>query len=325
MSRIQSVGTSSVISLPEARAAEAPKSNVVTPESILPAVQQDPKEKVGGLKLEGQMREAQVRSQYGSNGPQFKMPGVDVKGSGVDDKQIAEGFKSFDAPMPSVDMKWPEKGDWKQTVDKDGSTRRELTDTDGNKWNERVDKNGVKEREMTDKSGNRKYEISDPKGYVMRGTADTKGNSWTVDNTGVATRMHQDSTGRMFMESRVNGNRQREMKDTKGNFYSEKMEQNGKVERESGDAQGNRQFELKDSSNWLKGFSDSKGNSYSVSSDGSSVKMHQDRDGKTYSESAYKDGSRFRQIHDRDGNSYFENKDANGNITQRFEKVKLGS
>ena len=80
---------------------------------------------------------------------------------------------------------------------------------------------------------------------------------------------------------------------------------------------------MKDSSSWLKGFSDSKGNSYSVSSDGSSVKMHQDQDGKTYSESSYKDGSRFRQIHDRDGNSYFENKDANGNITQRFEKVKL--
>jgi hypothetical protein len=50
--------------------------------------------------------------------------------------------------------------------------------------------------------------------------------------------------------------------------------------------------------------------------------MHQDPDGKTYSESSYKDGSRFRQIHDRDGNAYFENKDANGNITQRFEKVK---
>jgi hypothetical protein len=323
MSTIQSVGKSSVVTLPEAPAAEAPKSNVVTPESAnLPAVQQDPKEKVGGLKLEGTVREAQVRAQYGSNGPQFKMPGVDVKGPGLDDKHIAEGFKSFDSPMPSVDMKWPEKGEWKETVDKDGSTRRELTDTEGNKWNERVDKNGVKEREKTDKAGNRTYEISDPKGYVMRGAADTKGNSWTVDNTGVTTRMHQDSAGRMFMESRVNGNRQREMKDTKGNFYSEKMEQNGKVERESGDGHGNRQFEMNDSSSWLKGFSDSKGNSYSVSSDGSSAKMHQDSDGKTYSESSYKDGSRFRQIHDRDGNSYFENKDPNGNITQRFEKVK---
>src|SRR5262245_48871217 len=115
MTKIQSVGTSSVISLPEAPAAEAPKSNVVIPESTnLPAVQQDPKEKDGVLKLEAQIREAQVRSQYGSNGPQFKMPGVDVKGPGLDDKHVAEGFKSFDAPMPSVDMKWPEKGEWKE-------------------------------------------------------------------------------------------------------------------------------------------------------------------------------------------------------------------
>lgn len=319
---IPSVGRSSVISLPEAPAAEAPKTNVATPESTnLPAVQQDPKEKVGGLKLEGQVKEAQVRSQFGSNGPQFKMPGVDVKGPGLDDKHIAEGFKSFDKPMPSVDMKWPEKGEFKETVDKEGMTRRELVDADGNKFNERVDKSGIKEREKIDKDGNRTYEISDPKGYVMRGASDTKGNSWTIDNTGVTTRMHQES-GRMFMESTVNGNRQREMKDIKGNFYSEKMEQDGKVERESGDAQGNRQFELRDSKNWMKGFVDSKGNSYSVSSDGASIKMHNDSDGKTYSESSYKDGSRFRQINDRDGNAYFENKDANGNITQRFEKVK---
>ena len=250
------------------------------------------------------------------------MPGVDVKGPGLDDKHIAEGFKSFDKPMPSVDMKWPEKGDWKETVDKDGSTRRELVDVDGNKFNERLDKNGVREREKTDKEGNRTYEISDPKGYVMRGAADTKGNSWTVDNTGVTTRMHQDAAGRLFMESTVNGNRQREMKDREGNFYSEKMEQDGKVERESGDSHGNRQYELKDSKTWMKGFADSKGNSYSVDSDGSSTKMHQDRDGKTYSEHIYKDGSRFRQIQDPNGNAYFENKDANGNITQRFEKVK---
>lgn len=323
MSKIQSVGTSSVLTLPEAPAAEASKSNVVTPEETnLPAVQQDPKQKVGGLKLEGQMREAQVRSQYGSNGPQFKMPGVDVKGPGLDDKHVAEGFKSFDAPMPSVDMKWPEKGDWKQTVDKDGWTRREMTDSDGNKWNERVDKNGVKEREVIDKNGNRKYEVSDPKGYVGRGAADTKGNSWTVDNTGVTTRMHQDAAGRIFMESRVNGNRHREMKDRQGNFYTEELEQSGKMERQAGDAHGNRQFEMKDSSGWMKGFADSKGNSYSVGSDGGSTKMHQDQDGKTYSEHIYKDGSRLRQIHDLKGNSYFENKDPNGNITQRFEKVK---
>jgi len=323
MSKIQSVGSSSIISLPEAPAAEAPKSNAATPESTnVPAVQQDPKEKVGGLKLEGQVREAQVRSQIGVSGPTFKMPGVDVKGPGLDDKNIAEGFKSFDKPMPSVDMKWPEKGEWKETVDKDGVIRREMTDLEGSKFNERIDKNGVKEREMTDKQGNRKYEISDPKGYVMRGAADTKGNSWTVDNTGVTTRMHQDSTGRLFMESRVNGNRSREMKDRLGNFYSEKLEQNGKLERESGDAKGNKQYELKDSKDWMKGFSDSKGNSYSVSSDGSSAKMHQDQDGKTYSEHIYKDGSRFRQIHDLNGNAYFENKDPNGNITQRFEKVK---
>jgi hypothetical protein len=320
---IPSVGRSSVISLPETPAAETPKTNVVTPESTnLPAVQQDPKEKVGGLKLDGQIKEAQVRSQFGSNGPQFKMPGVDVKGPGLDDKHIAEGFKSFDKPMPSVDMKWPDRGDFKETIDKDGSKRRELVDADGNKFNERIDKNGVREREKTDKDGNRTYEISDPKGYVMRGAADTKGNSWTVDNTGVTTRMHQDAAGRLFMESRVNGTRQREMKDRAGNFYTEKMEQNGKIERESGDGKGNKQFELKDSKSWMKGFADNKGNSYSVDSDGSSTKMHQDPDGKTYSEHIYKDGSRFRQIHETNGNAYFENKDANGNITQRFEKVK---
>lgn len=320
---IPSVGRSSVISLPEAPAVEAPKTNVPTKESTnLPAVQQDPKEKVGGLKLDGQLKEAQVRSQFGSNGPQFKMPGVDVKGPGLDDKHIAEGFKSFDKPMPSVDMKWPEKGEFKETVDKDGSTRRELVDADGNKFNERVDKNGVKEREKTDKDGNRTYEISDPKGYIMRGAADTKGNSWTVDNTGVTTRMHQDAVGRLFMESRVNGNLQREMKDREGNFYSEKMQQDGKIERESGDGKGNRQYEFKDSKDWMKGFADNKGNSYSVSSDGSSTKMHQDPDGKTYSEHNYRDGSRLRQIHDLNGNAYLENKDANGNISQRNEKLK---
>jgi hypothetical protein len=53
----------------------------------------------------------------------------------------------------------------------------------------------------------------------------------------------------------------------------------------------------------MKGFADNKGNSYSVSNDGSSTKMHQDPDGKTFSEHIYKDGSRFRQIHDTNGNA----------------------
>ncbi len=68
--RLRDSHRNSVISLPETPAAEAPKSNVVTPESThLPAVQQDPKAKVGGLKLERQIHDRDGNAYFENKDP----------------------------------------------------------------------------------------------------------------------------------------------------------------------------------------------------------------------------------------------------------------
>ena len=112
--KIPSVGISSIPSnsqqsVPAQKTAPSAEKTATVSSSA-----QDPKDKVGGLKIEGQMREAQVRSLLE---PQFKMPGVEVKGASLDDPAIAQGFKRFDQPLPSVKMEWPEKAEWKEKND----------------------------------------------------------------------------------------------------------------------------------------------------------------------------------------------------------------
>src|SRR4029077_19294114 len=91
------------------------------------SVPQDPKDKLSGLKLEGTLRETQMRNQLDST-PVFKMPGVDVKGPKLDDAKVTDGFKAFDKPMPSVDLNWPAeaKGKWSESKTEDGKTTREM-------------------------------------------------------------------------------------------------------------------------------------------------------------------------------------------------------
>lgn len=323
MSKIQSVGSGAPVAVLEPEAQVSSPSPKAADAKSVPAVQQDPKDKISDLKMEGQVREAQVRSQLPADqaGHPWKMPGVDVKGPSLDSPSFQKGFAEFDKKMPSVDMKWPEKGDWKQTVDKDGATRRELTDADGNKFSEKINKDGMREREITAKGGDRRYEMSDSAGYVLRGGADAKGNSWTIDSNGSTTRMHQDASGQMFNEVRANGARSRQMMDTKGNRFEETLHPDGKLERESYDAAGNRQMEARDGKVWSKGFADKNGNSYSVDSNGSSMRMHHDKDGTMYAESSYLDGSSTRQIIDKQGNMVIENRDPAGNVTRRKEKL----
>jgi YD repeat-containing protein len=285
-----------------------------------PAAQQDPKVKAGEVRFDGQVREAQIRSQLGSNSPQWKMPGVEVSGPPVDDPKIEKELKNFDKPMPSVEMNWPEKGDFKESTTKDGSLMREMTDADGNKYRE-ITKDGMREREITDKDGNRKFEATHPDGFVMRGGADNKGNSWTFDSKGDSTRMHKGESGETYMESKQSdGTRIRQMYDTKGNSWKETMK-DGKIEREREDAKGNRQMELREKGSWLRGFSDTKGNSYSVDNKGNETRMHFDQaSGNSFSEHTFNDGSRSRQIYDKQGNSWSEFVDKNGRITRTEEK-----
>lgn len=322
MSKVGSVGPNPApVSIPEnsAPVVAQPKSSTETAAAV-PAVQQDPKVKAGEIKFDGQIREAQVRSQLGSNSPQWKMPGVEVSGPPIDDPKIEKELKNFDKPLPSVDMNWPQKGDFKETTTKDGATQREMTDADGNKYRETI-KDGMREREITDKDGNRKFEASHPDGYLMRGGADNKGNSWTFDSKGESTRMHQAESGETYMESkRSDGSRIRQMYDTKGNSWKETI-QNGKIEREREDSKGNRQMEIKENGTWLRGFSDTKGNSYSVDNKGDETRMHFDRaTGNSFSEHTFKYGSRSRQIYDKQGNSWTEFIDKNGKITRTEDK-----
>jgi hypothetical protein len=276
------------------------------------------------MKLEGQVRETQLRSQLDVP-PDWKMPGVEVNGPPIEDPKIEQGFKAFDKPMPSVDMKWPENGEWKNTTEKDGTVRREMTDAKGTQWKERIDQKGTREREMIDKDGNRKMEVSDLSGYVLRGGADNKGNSWSFDSKGVGVRMHTDESGRSFSETKFpDGTRSRQMNDLKGNYWNEKI-QDGKIEQERGDAKGNRQMLLKEPSGFsIRGFSDNNGNSYSVDSRGIQTKMHTDQKGNTFSESSFQDGSRTRQVYDKKGNIWIESKDIYGNIERRKEKITGG-
>ena len=322
MSKIGSVGSNAATAvLPETTApaakVETKASNEIAANTT---IQQDPTDKMSDLKMEGQAREAQVRAQYGAN-PQFKMPGVDVKGPNLDEPKVQDGFKNFDKKMPSVDMKWPEKAEWKETKSNDGVIQREMTDANGTQFKEKIDKNGARERESMDKEGNRRFEVTDPSGFEMKGGAD-KNSTWTLDNKGVATRTYSDSEGRQFLETIGNGRKLREMIDKDRNYYKETKEPNGKTERECGDSFGNRQFEVRDEKSWMKGFGDNKGNTYSVNSDGTSVRMHQDStSGKTYLDHSHKDGSRTRQIAERNGDTWMETVEANGKRTVDNFKV----
>jgi hypothetical protein len=323
MSNIPSIGArTAVTSIQEPSAQEVKQEK---PEaSSTQTSKQDAKEKVGEMKLEGQVREAQLRSQLDVP-PDWKMPGVEVNGPPIEDPKIEQGFKAFDKPMPSVDMKWPENGEWKSTTEKDGTVRREMTDANGTQWKERIDQKGTRDREMIVKDGNRKMEISDSSGYVLRGGADNKGNSWSFDSKGVSVRMHSDESGKSFAETRfADGSRSRQMNDLKGNYWNEKI-QDGKVEQDRGDANGNRQMLLKEPSGFsIRGFSDNKGNSYSVDSKGTQTRMHTDQKGNTFSESSFQDGSRTRQVYDKKGNIWIESKDIYGNIERRKEKINGG-
>ena len=326
MSTIGSVGSSSATAvLPETQATPAKTETKSTPEiAANTTVPQDPKDKMSDLKMEGQTREAQVRAQFQAS-PQFKMPGVDIKGPNLDDPKIQDGFKQFDKSMPSVDIKWPEKGEFKETKDKDGATLREMTDANGTSFKEKVDKNGTRERESIDKDGNRRFELTDSKGFTMRGGAADKNNSWSIDSNGVTTRTHSDAEGRQFIESKTESGRHRETIDKNGNFHKERLENSGKLERECGDGQGNRQFEIREKGNWMKGFTDDKGNSYSVNNDGMSSRMHHDQQsGKMYLETSYKDGSKSRQIGEKNGDVYMEDYDPNGKRTVKNFKQENG-
>ena len=325
MSKIGSVGSSPApLSIPENSTAVAtqPKSTAESSNN-LPAIQhQDPKVKAGEVKFDGQIREAQVRSQLDSNSPQWKMPGVEVSGPPIDDPKIEKELKNFDKPLPSVEMNWPEKGDFKETTTKDGAVQREMVDANGTKFVETTNKEGIRERDITDKDGNRKFEASHPNGFMMRGGADTKGNSWTIDSNGESTRMRKGESGEGYMESRrSDGSRLRQMYDTNGNSWKETLQQDGKVEREREDSKGNRQMELKDSKSWLRGFADTKGNSYSVDNKGNETRMHFDKaTGNNFAEHTFPDGSRSRQIYDKQGNSWSEFIDKNGQITRTSDK-----
>jgi hypothetical protein len=253
------------------------------------------------------------------------MPGVDVKGPNLDDPKVQNGFKEFDKKMPSVDLNWPEKGEFKETKDKDGATHRELTDSNGTVFKEKIDKNGSRERESIDKNRNRRFELVDSKGFTLRGGAD-KNSSWSIDSNGAAVRTFSDTEGRQFMEARREGHVQREMMNKNGEFHKETVDQ-GKIERECGDGKGNRQYEVRDpqSKIWMKGFSDDKGNSYTVDNDGTSTRMHHDKQtGKLYSEASYKDGSKNRQIGDPNGETKMEFIDANGKRTVSSYKQENG-
>jgi hypothetical protein len=327
MSNIPRVGSNATTAvLPEPQTSPAKTEAKSTPETAAnTTVQQDPKDKVSDLKMEGQTREAQVRSQFQASN-EFKMPGVDVKGPNLDDKNIQNGFKEFDKKMPSVELNWPEKGEFKSTKDKDGATVREMTDSNGTAFKEKIDKDGSRERESIDKDGNRRFELIDSKGYTLRGGADKK-SSWSIDSNGAAVRTYSDPEGRQFMEARREGHVQREMMNKNGDFYKETVDQ-GKIERESGDSKGNRQVEVRDQKSkiWMKGFSDDKGNSYTVDSEGTSTRMHHDKQtGKMYSEASYKDGARNRQIADPNGETKTEFIDANGKRTVSTFKQENGT
>jgi hypothetical protein len=313
---LSSIPSSSEQSLP-AKKETAPSANTAPVSQPM----QDPKDKVSGLKIEGQMREAQVRSLL-SKDAQFKMPGVEVKGAGLDDPALTAGFKHFDKPMPSVKMDWPEKAEWKTNTDKDGTVHREMTDANGTEWRESVKQDGTRERLMTDKAGNRKMEASTPDGYILRGGADKNGNSWTIDSKGTVTRAHSDSNTKQFLEVRYpDGERVREMNDAQGNYYKEKLQQDGKLERERGDASGHKQMETRDPKGfWIKGFVDPKGNGYTLDSNGSSTRMHSDKSGINYSERTDKDGTRMRITVDPKGDISTERRDANGDISRTSEK-----
>jgi hypothetical protein len=324
MSKIGSVGSNPApVSIPENSTPVATESKP-TAESApnLPAVQhQDPKVKAGEAKFDGQIREAQVRSQLDPKSPQWKMPGVEVSGPPIDDPKIEKEFKHFDKPMPSVEMNWPEKNDFKETTNKDGAVQREMVDANGTKFRETI-KDGMREREITDKDGNRKFEATHPDGFVLRGGADTKGNSWTYDSKGESSRMHKGESGETYMESRrSDGSRVRQMYDLKGNSWKETQQQDGKVEREREDSKGHRQMELREPGSWLRGFSDPNGNSYSVDNKGNESRMHHDPStGNSFAEHTFADGSRSRQIYDKQGNSWTEFIDKNGKVTKSTDK-----
>jgi hypothetical protein len=83
------------------------------------------------------------------------------------------------------------------------------------------------------------------------------------------------------------------MYDTKGNSWKETLQQNGKVEREREDSKGIRQMELREPGSWLRGFSDTKGNSYTVDNKGSETRTHFDKaTGNGFSEHTFADGSK---------------------------------
>src|SRR5262245_25798269 len=98
--KISSVGIHSIPSNSEQSVPAQKTQPSAEKTATLSSSAQDPKEKVSGLKIEGQMREAQVRSLLSES--QFKMPGVEVKGAGLDDPALSAGFKSFDKPLASV-------------------------------------------------------------------------------------------------------------------------------------------------------------------------------------------------------------------------------
>lgn len=253
-------------------------------------------------------------------GLHFKMPGVDVKGLSPSDPAIHKSFEVFDKPMPSLDLQWPEKGEWLKSTCKDGSLRREWIDAAGNRFRETVDSKGTKEREVTAKNGDRRYKITNTNGFVMRGGSDTCGNSWSVDSNGFTTRTYTDSAGTMFNEYLSLGVRTREMMDRQGNYFTEKLYADGRLERQTSDADGNNRIEARDGDSWMKGFGDNKGNRYSIDSHGTSIRIHQDENDVLYSESTGPDGIRTRQIIDERGNLHIERQDSKG-ISRTMEMV----
>jgi hypothetical protein len=322
--KIPSVKTNSILSNSEESLPSKKETAPATNAAPAPKVTQNPKEKVSGLKIEGQMREAQVRSLL-SKDHEFKMPGVEVKGGGLDDPTLTAGFKQFDKPFPSVKMDWPENAQFKEAKDKDGIVHRDFTDANGTQWTESLKQDGTRERLMTDKDGNRTIEVADKSGYTLRGGADNKGNSWTIDSRGAVTRSHSEAnSNRQYFEVRhPDGERVREMNDVKGNYYKEKLQSDGKLERERGDAAGHKQLEIRDLQGfWIKGFADTKGNSYTVDKDGSSTRMHFDKTGINYSESSDKAGNRLRMTVDPKGEILTERRDVNGKINRNTEKFK---
>src|SRR5262249_8584355 len=117
------------------------------------------------------------------------------------------------------------------------------------------------------------------------------------------------------------GSRIRQMYDVKGNSWKETLQQDGKVEREREDSKGHRQMEIRESGKWLRGFADSKGNSYTVDDKGNESRMHSDHStGNNFAEHNFADGTRSRQIYDKQGNSWSELIDKNGQITRTLDK-----